>query len=154
MSFLKYDNKGIPLKKRIHAIDCQAKIKSGEEKILAEQNHKGVVDINEIVRKSGGFDRIASTQNIQAMEYNSDPYDNFEEMANLVARGNEAFMSLPAKVRDEFANSPARYMDYVRNPENKDKLIERGWMNPPPTPPEPIQVSVTNPPAGETPPAE
>lgn len=150
MSFYRRDENGKIIRNQV-VIDCQKAIDDGIDELRTEQNHKGSVDINEIVSKAGGVDRIAATQNILAMSFDTNPYNNFEEMMILVAKGEESFMSLPAQVRDEFDNSPAKYMDFVTNPENKDALIERGWMNPPEPEPQPVEVIVTNP-TVETPP--
>ena len=104
--FAKYDENGKLIRNKV-TIDCQAKIESGDEVILTEQNHKGTVDINEIVNKAGGVDRVAATQNILAMSFDTNPYNDFQEMMELVAKGKESFMSLPAAERDEFQNNPA-----------------------------------------------
>lgn len=113
-------------------IDC-----SGDE-LLTEQNHKGSVDINNIVSKQG-VDRIAETNNVLALSFDTNPYNNFQEMMEKVAVGKSAFASLPAQTRDEFDNNPAKYMDYVQNPENRESLIKRGWVEPAPKD-EPVEV--------------
>lgn len=123
MSFYKVDKDGKQIRNRV-AIDFS------DTEVLTEQNHKGAVDINKIVA-THGIDRIAETQQVMALSFDTDPYNNFQEMMEMVAKGREAFMSLPAETRDEFRNDPARYMDYVQNPDNRDALIERGWIEKP-----------------------
>lgn len=136
MAFAKYDENNKLIRNKV-VCDCS------NDKPITEQNHKGSVDINEIVRKTaGGFDRIAATANITALSYDTNPYNDFEEMMTLVAKGKQAFESLPHEVREEFNNNPAKYMDYVRNPENKDDLVKRGWVEPPPKEPAPAQVQM------------
>ena len=124
------------------------------DEVITEQNHKGSVDINEIVAKHG-IDRIAQNQNLLAMQFDDNPYNNFQEMMEMVAKGKTAFESLPAKTRSEFENNPAKYLDYINNPANREAMIERGWLAPPEPTPEPVEVIVTNvtPPIEETPPA-
>lgn len=129
-------------------IDCS------KDEVRTEQNHKGSVDINDIVAKQG-VDRIALNTNIQALTFDENPYNNYQEMMEHIATGKSAFESLPAKTRLEFDNSPAKYMDYVLNPDNRDAMIERGWAAAPESAPAPVEVVVTNPdtpPIVETPP--
>jgi len=140
MSFARFDEKGKLIRTRV-VIDSQLAIENGEEN-RTEQNHKGAVDINDIVAKQG-VDRIAETLKVTALSYDTNPYNNFQEMAEMVAIGNSAFESLPAKTRDEFENSAAKYMDFVQNPENREDLIKRGWIEPAPEPDtSPIEVIV------------
>jgi hypothetical protein len=149
MSFYRKDNKGKIIRKRV-TIDCQKAIEEGEI-VRVEQAHKDEVNINNIVKKHG-LDMIAKTAAITPLQYwDDDPDNDFQEYMNKIAQGEQTFASLPSEVRREFDNNPAKYMDYVLNPDNKGKLIERGWMNAPEAPPEPVQVVVTNP---ETPPPD
>lgn len=146
MSFARYDKDGNLIRHRV-VVDCQKAIEDGDEIILTEQNHKGEVDINNIVSKHG-LDLIAQNQKLVQLTFDENPNNDFQEMMNMLIKGQEAFMSLPANNRAEFNNNPAEYMDYVMNPENRDAMIERGWIQPAPVE-QPIEVVVTNP---ETPP--
>lgn len=148
MAFRKYDDKGNYIRNRV-GLDCQQAILDGEV-IRVEQSHKDEVNINNIVKRHG-LDMIAKTAALVPLQYwDGDPTNDFQEAMNKIAQGTQTFESLPSAIRKEFDNDPAKYMDYVFNPENKEKLIERGWMNAPKPAPEPVQVVVTNPPS-ETP---
>jgi len=48
-----------------------------------------------------------------------------------VAKADEAFMALPAKVRARFSNDAAEFLDFVHNPANKEELVSMGLANPP-----------------------
>lgn len=145
MSFQKYDKNGEIIRNRVFAkIDP-------DEIPRVEQSHERETNINNIVKRHGG-DLIAKTQNIQQLQYDDVTTNDFQESMNLILKGNQTFMSLPSKTRDEFQNDPAKYMDYIHNPENKQALIDRGWMKPPEPEPQPIEVVVTNP--VEPPPTE
>lgn len=147
MPFRKYNEKGEYIRNRV-TLDCQKAIEDGEI-VRVEQAHKDEVNINNIVKRHG-MDLIAKTASLMPLQYwDGDPTNDFQEAMNKIAQGTQTFESLPSQIRKEFNNDPAKYMDYVFNPENKEKLIERGWMNAPEPPPEPVQVVVTNP---ETPP--
>lgn len=149
MAFNKYDETGEIIRRR-SVLDCQAAIANGEE-IRVEQSHKDEVNINNIIRKHG-IDMIAKTASVTQLQYwDGDPNNDFTEAMNKIAQGTQTFESLPSDIRKQFHNDPTEYMDYVFNPENRDDLIERGWMNPPEPEQQPVEVVITNP---ETPPAE
>lgn len=142
MSFQKYDENGQVIRNRI-MLDCQQAIKDGEI-VRVEQSHKDEVNINNIVKRHGA-DLIAKTASLVQLRYDDVTTNDFQETMQLIVKGNETFMSLPHEVREEFRNDPARYMDYIRNPENKQDLIDRGWMIGPEPEEPPVQVVITNP---------
>lgn len=152
MSFYKYDKNGNQIRYKKAVIDCQAAIncKDNPEEVRVEQNHEPTTNINMIV-KNHGLDLIQKTANVQQLTFDDVTTNDFQEAMMLMMRGKETFMSLPSDVRKEFDHDPAKYLDYVHNPENHDAMIERGWIKSPPSPPEPTQVVVMNP---ETPPEE
>lgn len=138
MSFLRRDEKGEIIRYSLAVIDCS------NDEVLTEQNHKTEVDVNHIV-SSRGVDRIAETTKLADLTFDTNPYNDFQEMMEIVAKGKSTFAQLPAQVRDEFQNDPAKYLDYIRHPENRDALVERGWAEPAPAAPAPVEVIVTNP---------
>lgn len=149
MSFYSYDTAGKIIRNRV-TLDCQKAVEQGEI-IRVEQNHKDEVNINNIVKRHGA-DIIAQTNAVMALQYDDLPSNDFQETMNMILKGQQAFDTLDSKTRAEFENNPAKYMDYVHNPENRDAMIERGWLNPPESDPQPIEVVVIN--SADTPPAE
>lgn len=144
MSFIRYNENGEPRRNRT-VLDC-----SGDD-IIVEQNHKQEVDINNIIRRHG-IDMIAKTAAMSQPQYIMDenPNNDFQEAMLIVAKARESFESMPSHIRKRFSNSPAEYLDFVQNPQNKDELIKLGLATEPPKPADPIEVRVINP---ETPPA-
>jgi phage internal scaffolding protein len=115
-----------------------------------EQSHKSEVDINNIVKRAGAGELIAKVNALQEWKYDDVTNNDFQEAMNAIIRARDAFSSVPSAIRKEFDNDPAKFMDFVRNPENKDRLVEMGLANAP-VEAGPIEVVVTNPP--ESPPA-
>lgn len=112
-------------------VDCQKAIEEGEP-ILVEQSHREAVDINNIIKKhAGNLELIA--KNAELIEFNMDdiPTNDFMEMQNIMIKAKQAFESVPSDIRKQFDHNPAQYMDFIRNPENKEKLIEMGLANAP-----------------------
>lgn len=155
MAFNKYDETGNVVKAHKVMLDCQKAIVDGEI-IRVEQAHKDEVDINVIVQRHGhDMELIAKTAALTQFVYDDVSDNDFEETMNLMIRAKDTFSNVPSKIRAQFDNNPAKFMDFVHNPENSDKLVEMGLANPPEPAPEPVQVAVVSQPpeTTETPPA-
>lgn len=148
MGFKRYDSEGNVIRKRV-TIDCQKAIKDGEE-VRVEQSHKDEVNINNIVRKHG-LDLIVRVQALQQFQYDDVTGNDFQESMNAIIKARDTFSSVPSDIRKQFDNDPAKFMDFVHNPENHDAMVEMGLANKPVVQ-APIEVLVTNP--LETPTAE
>lgn len=55
---------------------------------------------------------------------------SYHEMMNVIADANSAFASLPASIRDEFENDPAKFVDFALDENNRDKLREWNMLSP------------------------
>jgi phage internal scaffolding protein len=143
MAFRKYDADGkqLGLDKGGHVF----------EETKTEQSHKAEVDINNIVKRAGNMELIAKVSALQNFVYDDVTNNDFQEAMNAIIKAKETFSSVPSGIRRQFDNDPAKFMDFVHNPDNADKLVEMGLANAPVVE-EPIQVVVTNPP--ETPPVD
>lgn len=61
---------------------------------------------------------------------------DFQEMQNQVVFAKNLFMELPAKLRERFANDPAEFIEYCRDPENRGEMQKLGLLKPPANAPE------------------
>lgn len=150
MTFAIYDSKGKVKRNRV-CIDCQKAIEDGET-VLVEQNHKDEVDINQIIKRHG-IDLVTKVGMMRSQEYQFDDVtgNDFQEAANILIKAQDQFDSLPSAVRKEFDHNPAKFLDFVQNPDNLPKMYEMG-LAVKPAPEQPVQVLVTNPePVPETP---
>lgn len=137
MSFYRTDEEGNIIRRRV-GLKCP-------EDVITEQAHKAEVDINNIVKRHG-VDLIAKTQQLQSAEYVWDDIqgNDFQEAMLKVTKAQQNFDAMPSKVRKQFNNNPAEFMDFVQNPQNAEKLVEMGLAQREPLQ-QPIQVEVTNP---------
>jgi len=71
---------------------------------------------------------------------------DLHEALSIYDRAQAAFMTLPAHVRREFDNDPAKFVEYAQDEKNVDKMREWGLAEPLPVDPSPIKVEITNPP--------
>jgi hypothetical protein len=136
---------------RKSVIDCQKSIEDGEE-VRVEQHHKDEVNINNIVRKHG-IELISKVAALQSFEFDDVTGNDFQESMNAMLKAKDTFEQVPSKIRKQFDNNPAKFLDFVYNPDNQDKLVEMGLAEKTPVM-EPLQVTVVNPepPPAETPP--
>jgi len=119
-----------------------------DEIVRVEQAHKEEVNINNIVKRHG-MDLIAKTAALQQFTYDDNPNNDFQETMNAILKAEKSFDSVPSEIRKQFDNNPAKFMDFIHNPENNQQLIDWGLAKAPETK-QPVEVVVTNQP--ETPP--
>lgn len=104
------------------AIDCSI---DGVGKTI--QSGKDEADINVIV---GRFLKTAVLPDSIAMPPLSEDFSNFtgdfQDLQNVVRAGLESFQMLPAEVRAEFSNDPARFVAYCEDERNVERLRELG----------------------------
>ncbi|AZL82810.1 internal scaffolding protein [Apis mellifera associated microvirus 8] len=114
---------------------------------LTVQSERDDTDINVIV------DRYQKTgllpANLATPQWGVDVSDapSYQQAVQVVIDAERMFGSLDAKIRKEFDNDPAKFLAFVDDPANADKLIEMGLREAPPAPSEPISVRVLQDPA-------
>lgn len=131
-------------------LDC-----TGEE-LITEQSHKEEVNINNIVKRHGVDLVQKHVQLLRSDMYRFDDVtgNDFQEAMDKVGKARESFQALPSKVRDQFDNNPAKFLDFVHNPDNLEKMYDMGLAQRPAPEPAPVKVEMVNPPqqSPETPP--
>lgn len=93
------------------------------------QSEAEEADINTIVRRFGLTGELPD--NIRLPQYGdyTDAVD-FQSAWNIIVAAREEFHKLPAEVRAEFGNDPARFHDEALNPENRAKMERLGLLEP------------------------
>lgn len=95
---------------------------------LTDQSQKDDVDINNIMQKFGITGHIPETaQNASYGDF-TQAVDYHTAMNQIIAAQSD-FMQLPADIRKEFNNDPSEIIEFLNNPENRDKAIEMGLVN-------------------------
>lgn len=115
---------------------------------LTKQSFKDECDINFIMNKwqrTGEIpDNMVGTMRPQYGDFTDS--NDYMTACNRVLAAKEAFASLPAFLRDRFANEPANLIRFLSIPENQEEAIRLGLAEAPTPEPEP------EPEAGEEPP--
>jgi len=95
------------------------------EETLAQQHFKEHCDINRIVAqyaKTGLVPQSAATPMAEDFVGITD----YHTAMNAIRRGDEAFSTLSADVREKFKNDAGRFVDFCLDPDNLDEVIALG----------------------------
>lgn len=101
---------------------------------LTQQHQKDETDINLIMARytrTGVIDHVNKNQ----PAYFDVPAHSYHEAQNAIAQADSMFQELPAKARKYFDNDPSKFLSFVQNPKNADKLFDMGLSNTPMSPP-------------------
>lgn len=120
----------------------------------AKQSFKDECDINVIMRHWNRTGHLLHKNEAQPRYGDFSTVDDFQAAQNIVIQANEAFLALPAAVRDRMHNSPAELLRFVADADNLEEAIELGLVDKPeetPAPPAPPEPPVVVPPQPDPP---
>ena len=89
-----------------------------------KQSFKDETDVNNIIAKHARMGTLSHLEQFGGQYGDFGDFD-FQEAQNQIARANSMFEQLPSAVRNQFSNDPARFLEYVNDPENADNLHEK-----------------------------
>lgn len=102
----------------------------------AKQSFKDECDINRIVTNwnknqlTPFMDRLSKGSYMDLVSVG-----DYHTSLNQVIAAQEAFNSLPATIRDRFANDPAKFLAFANDPSNSEEMISLGLATPKPAAP-------------------
>lgn len=103
------------------------------EPTLTQQHCKDECDINYIVERFGVTGELPVDPHARKPTYGdfTGVYD-YQSALNAVMAADEAFMALPAKLRERFDNDPALFVDFCSStdPQDRSEAIELGLIRP------------------------
>ena len=71
----------------------------------------------------------------------------FQEAQNVIAEAASMFETVPAQIREQFDNDPAKFLDFIQDDANREEMEEMGFdtshLTPLEAPVEPIAVTIT-----------
>jgi len=96
-----------------------------EGKSMTKQSMKDECDINNIVKK---YDRTGVLTHVNTYEaqYGEVSAQDFLEAMLIVKEAENMFQSLPSEVRSRFDGDPAKFLEFMDNPDNIDEMVELG----------------------------
>lgn len=104
-----------------------------------KQSFREECDINTIMGRYLSTGELPDVS-LKAPQYLDATGFDFQEMQNQVVEAKNLFMELPSKLRERFANDPAEFIDYCRDPENRGEMQKLGLLKDPAIAPESTNV--------------
>jgi phage internal scaffolding protein len=108
---------------------------------LTHQSFQKECDINNIMEKYKNGTPILHLNGRQPQYGDFSHVMGYQEAYNAVIEAQEAFMNLPAKIREQFKNDPGQFIAFVEDPKNEKELIKMGLATERQTPKEGNQVN-------------
>lgn len=110
------------------------------EEDLTVQSYADEADINVMIKRFG----IASVAKPQApgyYDFTTAPTDYMEAHMAII-EADRRFAQVPARIRAQHENNPAKFAAWLADEKNADQARELGLMKPKPVPPAPMNVRV------------
>ncbi len=92
----------------------------------AKQSFKDECDINVIMAKYKARGIVTHVTKYQGHYADLPTEVDFHSNLQSVMDAQEAFASLPAKIRERFKNDPAQFLGFVQDPKNQSEIDQMG----------------------------
>lgn len=104
-----------------------------EDPSLAQQHSAEECDINYIVERFGVTGQLPENNRPMPTYGDFTGVSDYRQALDAVTQAQDAFMSLPANVRERFDNDPALFVDFCSStdPADRSEAIELGLIPPP-----------------------
>ncbi len=89
-----------------------------------KQSFKDETNIEKIMARADVTGTISHLAKYEGVYADFSDFD-FHTQNNMLAKGGEIFAALPAEIRKEFSQSPAKFFKYVNDPANIDDLRKK-----------------------------
>lgn len=87
---------------------------------------KAECDVNNILERYQRTGVITHVRNSPGAFGDFSRVGDYQSALNQVLKAQDAFMTLPAEVRDRFKNDPGRFIEFVEDPKNGQELVKLG----------------------------
>lgn len=109
------------MRKKIMFTDPSLTIESESEK----------TDINYLIERARVTGAWSSRNSKEPIYLDCVGLGDYQASLERIQTANNAFLALPARVRDRFANSPNKMVEFLLDPKNKAEAVELGLLKPP-----------------------
>ncbi len=99
---------------------------------LADQSQKDECDINRILaryRETGYLVDPLHPGTRKPLFGDFTDIPDYQAALDLIAKADDAFMKLPAKIRDRFSNNPQEIFDFLNDEKNRDEAVKLGLID-------------------------
>lgn len=95
---------------------------------LTVQSQKDEADINIILDRFGVTNQLPGAVRAPTFEDFGDTIFDYRTALEQVVMAQDAFMSMPAKVRSEFDNDPQKFVEFCSDEKNAKRMEELGLL--------------------------
>lgn len=130
----------------------EASLQSGlhcSDETRTQQQFGEECDINTIVHRFGLTGQLPQNLEVPMTGDFSEVVD-YQTALNKLMLADEAFMQMPAEIRERFGNDAGKFVDFTSNPMNVEECRKWGLARPVEAPRGPIEVRVVPDPSGAT----
>ena len=93
-----------------------------------KQSFKKECDINEILKQFTKTGLITHVKKHHGFYDDFTSASDYHSALNQIADAQAMFLTLPAQLRAQFDNDPAKFLDFVHDPDNEDEMREMGLL--------------------------
>lgn len=102
-----------------------------EGESLTQQHFKDECDVINIIKRHDRQGIIEHVHRGQARYGDFSEVKEYREALDLVRTAQDEFMQIPSDIRKKFDNDPGKFYEFVSNPDNKQELIDMGFIENP-----------------------
>ncbi len=101
--------------------------KNGDIVYFTEQSHKNMCDVNNIIKK---YDKTGLIAHLSKMEARFGDMTGleFKEAQDQIILAKNMFAQLPPEIRKKFENDPAKLLEFMEDPNNRQEAIKLGMI--------------------------
>ena len=96
-----------------------------EKPSMTKQSDKKLANINSILGRYKKTGLIPLRQSVP-IEGDLPDVDSYHEAMTVITQSQQAFDQLPSDIKEKFDGDPKKFLEFVQDEENEDKLIEMG----------------------------
>ncbi|AXL15582.1 internal scaffolding protein [Microviridae sp.] len=101
-----FETSGVSLTEQSHVPSCDIRI------IMKQAQKTGMV--SHLAKHGGSYLDLASMP-------------EFMEAQRILAEARSTFETIPSKIREQFHNDPAEFLEFIQNEENRTTMLEMGF---------------------------
>jgi len=98
---------------------------------MTQQNQKAECDVNGIMAKWQKTRDPSIFQRTNGAFIDATMGVDYHTALNVIKDAQEAFAELPSAIRRRLDNDPAKFLEFMHNPDNHDEMVELGLIEPP-----------------------
>lgn len=108
---------------------------------LAQQQFAEEVDINTIVKRFGLTGQLPTSLRVPEIG-DFDQVNDYHTALNMLIEADDAFMQMPADIRERFQNNAGNFVEFVSDEKNREQCKQWGLLRPETPRQAPIEVRV------------